>query len=155
MSKLVTVVCGSSGDNNDSLQVEEELIKMSSVLSPFLVQEGEEQPPIPIPSGEAKATKDLIEKVFKFCSENKSADIDQSDSNIDFFNQCAEEAILFDIIVVSNFLDIKVLTNAASQFVAAQIRGKTPEEIRELFDIKNDFTAEEEETFRQENAWLQ
>lgn len=33
------------------------------------------------------------------------------------------------------------------------IKGKTPEEIRTTFNIKNDFTAEEEEEVRRENQW--
>ncbi|KAF7837841.1 SKP1-like protein 1A [Senna tora] len=37
--------------------------------------------------------------------------------------------------------------------VADMIKGKTPEEIRELFDIKNDFTPEEEAEVREENQW--
>lgn len=35
------------------------------------------------------------------------------------------------------------------------IPGKTPEEIRKQFNIKNDFTPEEEEQVREENAWCE
>ena len=37
--------------------------------------------------------------------------------------------------------------------VANMIKGKTPEEIRKTFNIKNDFTPEEEEEVRRENQW--
>ena len=37
--------------------------------------------------------------------------------------------------------------------VANMIKGKTPEEIRRTFNIKNDFSPEEEEQIRKENAW--
>lgn len=33
--------------------------------------------------------------------------------------------------------------------------GKTPEEIRKTFNIKNDFTPEEEEQVRKENEWCE
>lgn len=33
------------------------------------------------------------------------------------------------------------------------IKGNTPEEIRKAFNIKNDFTTEEEEEVRRENQW--
>ncbi|CAN0922876.1 SKP1-like protein 4 [Linum grandiflorum] len=39
------------------------------------------------------------------------------------------------------------------QTVADMIKGKTPEEIRETFNIKNDFTPEEEAEVRRENQW--
>ncbi|CAA6666716.1 unnamed protein product [Spirodela intermedia] len=39
------------------------------------------------------------------------------------------------------------------QTVADMIKGKTPEEIRKTFNIKNDFTPEEEEEVRRENQW--
>jgi len=33
------------------------------------------------------------------------------------------------------------------------MKGKTPEEIREIFHIKNDLTKEEEDEIRRENQW--
>lgn len=35
------------------------------------------------------------------------------------------------------------------------IKGKTPEEIRKTFNIKNDFTTSEEEQVRKENEWCE
>ena len=35
------------------------------------------------------------------------------------------------------------------------IKGKTPEEIRKLFNIVNDFTKEEEDQIRKENEWAE
>lgn len=35
------------------------------------------------------------------------------------------------------------------------IKGKTPEEIRKTFNIKNDFTEEEEAQVRKENQWCE
>jgi len=35
------------------------------------------------------------------------------------------------------------------------IKGKTPDEIRETFNITNDFTPEEEEQIRRENEWAE
>jgi S-phase kinase-associated protein 1 len=37
--------------------------------------------------------------------------------------------------------------------VANMIKGKTSEQIRETFHIKNDYTPEEEEEVRRENQW--
>jgi len=53
----------------------------------------------------------------------------------------------------ANYLDIKGLLDLTCQTVADMIKGKTPEEIRKTFNIKNDFTPEEEEEVRRENQW--
>ncbi|KAE9448608.1 hypothetical protein C3L33_19494, partial [Rhododendron williamsianum] len=50
-------------------------------------------------------------------------------------------------------LKIKSLLDLTCQTVADMIKGKTPEEIRKTFNIKNEFTPEEEEEVRRENAW--
>ncbi|KAK4490255.1 hypothetical protein RD792_000917 [Penstemon davidsonii] len=53
----------------------------------------------------------------------------------------------------ANYLNIKTLLDLTCQTVADMIKGKTPEEIRKTFNIKNDFTPEEEEEVRRENQW--
>ncbi|BAT13930.1 Os11g0456300, partial [Oryza sativa Japonica Group] len=62
---------------------------------------------------------------------------------------------LFDsqIPQAANYLNIKGLLDLTCQTVADMIKGKTPEEIRKTFNIKNDFTPEEEEEIRRENQW--
>ena len=44
----------------------------------------------------------------------------------------------------ANYLDIKGLLDVTCKTVANMIKGKSPEEIRKTFNIKNDFTEEEE-----------
>lgn len=55
----------------------------------------------------------------------------------------------------ANYLDIKGLLDVTCKTVANMIKGKTPEEIRKTFNIKNDFTPEEEEQVRKENEWCE
>ncbi|KAI3864417.1 hypothetical protein MKX03_007772 [Papaver bracteatum] len=64
-----------------------------------------------------------------------------------------DQATLFDLILAANYLNIKELLDLTCQTVADMIKGKTPEEIRKTFNIKNDFTPEEEEEVRRENQW--
>jgi S-phase kinase-associated protein 1 len=66
-----------------------------------------------------------------------------------------DQASLFPIILAANKLDIKPLLDLACKAVADMIKGKTPEEIRAHFDISNDFSPEEEEEVRRENAWCE
>lgn len=64
-----------------------------------------------------------------------------------------DQAELFSLILAANYLEIKPLLDLTCKTVAAKIKGKTPEEIRKTFNIKNDFTPEEEEQIRKENEW--
>ncbi|PAN22931.1 hypothetical protein PAHAL_4G054300 [Panicum hallii] len=60
---------------------------------------------------------------------------------------------LYDLLLAANYLDVKTLLDLCCQKVADMIRGKTPEQIRQTFGIKNDFSPEEEEKIRKENQW--
>ena len=69
-----------------------------------------------------------------------------------FFSQLNFDDI-FEILNVCNFMDIKCLIELCSAFIADKIKGKTPEEIKILFNINNNFTEEEENQIRDENQW--
>merc|ERR1712230_187692 len=66
-----------------------------------------------------------------------------------------DQEMLFEIILASNYLDIKPLLDVGCKTVANMIKGKSPEEIRKTFNITNDFTPEEEEQIRRENEWAE
>ena len=66
-----------------------------------------------------------------------------------------DQGTLFELILAANYLDIKGLLDLTCKTVANMIKGKTPEEIRKTFNIKNDFTPEEEEIVRKENEWVE
>ena len=76
--------------------------------------------------------------------EKRTDDISSWDS--DFLNE---------LILAANYLDIKGLLDVTCKTVANMIKGKTPEEIRKTFNIKNDFTPAEEEQIRKENEWCE
>ena len=60
----------------------------------------------------------------------------------DFVN--VDQEILFELILAANFMDIKSLLELACAKIASLIKGMTIPEIREYFNIENDFTPEEE-----------
>merc|ERR1712194_909989 len=67
-----------------------------------------------------------------------------------------DDDTLFSLILAANYLDIKSLLDLTCKTVADYIKAcKTPQEIRRRFNIKNDFTPEEEEEVRKENAWCE
>jgi|SRR5665647_2212255 len=62
---------------------------------------------------------------------------------------------LFETNLAANYLDYPVLLDLTCKTVADMIRGKTPAEIRTTFNIKNDFTPEEEQNVIKENEWVE
>nr|CAD7407588.1 unnamed protein product [Timema poppensis] len=86
--------------------------------------------------------------------ENKEKRTDDISSwDADFLK--VDQGTLFELILAANYLDIKGLLDVTCKTVANMIKGKTPEEIRKTFNIKNDFTATEEEQVRKENEWCE
>lgn len=53
-----------------------------------------------------------------------------------------------DIFEAANYLDVGDLLSAGCKTIAALIKGKSVEELREFFHIENDFTPEEEARVR-------
>jgi len=118
--------------------------------------------PIPLHNVTAKILKKVVDyskhhvehptpKADDKKDEKKTDDIlpwDKEFTNVD-------QATLFELILAANYLDIKPLLDLTCKTVANMIKGKTPEEIRKTFNIKNDFTPEEEEKVRKENEWCE
>ncbi|OWM80938.1 SKP1-like protein 1A [Punica granatum] len=118
---------------------------------------------IPLPN----VTSKILAKVVEYCkkhveaaAESKSEDRPSPATaaedelkawDADFVK--VDQATLFDLILAANYLNIKSLLDLTCQTVADMIKGRTPEEIRKTFNIKNDFTPEEEEEVRRENQW--
>ncbi len=64
-----------------------------------------------------------------------------------------DQAILFQLMIAANYLDIKALLELTCKTVASMINGKAPDEIRALFNITNDLTPEDEEKMRADYGW--
>ncbi|XP_006345343.1 SKP1-like protein 1B [Solanum tuberosum] len=105
---------------------------------------------IPLPNVRSKTMTKVIEYWKKHSEEgvskNMFMDFDKAFVKV-------HHSILYDLILAANFLNDKEILDMICQEVANRIKGKTPEEIRKEFDIKNDFTPEEEEDICKDNAW--
>lgn len=62
---------------------------------------------------------------------------------------------IFALVLAANYLDYKELLETTTQKIADMIKGKTPEEIRILFQVENDFNESELEQVRKENQWIE
>lgn len=144
---------------NESIEVPIEVINMSGTIKNMLDDLGNESNvPIPI----ANVRPEIFTKIVEYCVYHiEHPIVDKYDSKkediVPFDAKFLEvdQSMLFEIILAANFLDIKSLLDTSCKTVANMIKGKSPEEIRKTFNIKNDFTPEEEEAVRKENEWCE
>jgi S-phase kinase-associated protein 1 len=108
--------------------------------------------PVPLPNVDS-ATLGLILAASK-------RRVDAGDNPAAFESWFAEEFVntltqeqVFNLVLGSNYLSNKTVLDASCTYVASLIKGKTPDEIRATFNIKNDFTPDEEAEIKRENAW--
>jgi len=66
-----------------------------------------------------------------------------------------EQVMLFELVTAANFMDIKPLLDLTCLAVSVYIKGKSPEELRRIFNLSNEFTPEEEAQVREENKWAE
>ena len=148
----------------EKINVDIEVAEKSTILKNMIEDTGKEGE-IPIPN----IRVGILRKVLEYCDHYRSSqakDIPKplphknlQEAGVDIwdceFIEMENMDDLIDLVVASNFLDIEGLLNLGCAKVASLIKGKSVEEIRDLFGIENDFTPEEEALIREENKWAE
>uniref|UniRef100_A0A453M741 SKP1-like protein n=5 Tax=Triticinae TaxID=1648030 RepID=A0A453M741_AEGTS len=164
--KMITL----KSSDGEEFQVEE-AVAMESQTIRHMIEDDCADNGIPLPNVDSK----ILSKVIEYCKKHVQASPKPADSgaaadassststaaaapaedlkSFDAEFVKVDQATLFDLILAANYLNIKELLDLTCQTVADMIKGKTPEEIRKTFNIKNDFTPEEEAEIRRENQW--
>jgi len=151
--------------DNESIQCDIEVAKMSATVKTMLEDLGYQEDraeTIPLPN----VRGEILRLVVQWCIQHKDdppmpEEDDAREKRTDDIPQWdqtflqVDQPILFDLILAANYLDIKGLLDLCCKTVANMIKGKTPEEIRKNFNIKNDFSPAEEEQIRKENEWCE
>ncbi|KAJ1943258.1 hypothetical protein FBU59_002965 [Linderina macrospora] len=154
------------------IDVDRDIIEQSALIRNILQDVGDTGDPIPVPN----VSGPILSKVIEYCTHHRDdldrrtrpdtslggdadeASIQRAIRQMDEFdhNFCkVDQGTLFDIILAANFLDIQPLLDVASLTVANMMKGKSVEEIRRTFNVKNDFDEEEEARVRSANAWCE
>ena len=150
--------------DGQSFPVDVEIAKKSNTVKTMLedlgIEEEGDDNLVPLPNVNAP----ILQKVIDWATEHKDDPpppeevendntwrntVDISDWDQDFLN--VDQGILFELILAANYLDIKGLLDVTCMSVTNMIKGKSPEQIRQHFNIKNDFSPEEEDQVRKEN----
>ncbi|XP_030835539.1 S-phase kinase-associated protein 1 [Strongylocentrotus purpuratus] len=151
--------------DGEVFEVDVEVARQSVIIKTMLEDLGmdeEDDDAIPLPN----VNSTILKKVLQWCHYHKDdppppEDDENREKRTD--DICAhdqeflkvDQGTLFELILAANYLDIKGLLDATCKTVANMIKGKTSEEIRKTFNIKNDFTPAEEEQVRKENSWCE
>ncbi|GAU37930.1 hypothetical protein TSUD_269450 [Trifolium subterraneum] len=141
--------------DNEAFEVEQAIAMQSLTIKHMIEDNCADETGIPIPN----VTGAIMAKVIEYCKKHVDAtNVEEklSEEDLTKFDEefvKVDQATLFDLILAANYLDIKGLLDLTCKTVADMIKGKTPEQIRATFNIKNDFTPEEEEELRRENQW--
>nr|XP_009786817.1 PREDICTED: SKP1-like protein 1B [Nicotiana sylvestris] len=122
--------------------------KLYGCLTKNMVEDDCASNTIPLPNVDSKTMTKVIEYWKRHSEEG-----DELKDFVKNYVKVLNYTELYDLILAANYLNDKELLDILCQETADRIKGKTPEEIRKAFNIKNDFTPEEEEQIRQENAW--
>ena len=155
----------------DKFEVKKGAAAMSELVKTMLIDgddededEDENEQDIPLPNVKSA----VLAKVIEFCNYHvtngpmkeiekplKSANMAEVVGEWDANFVGIDQEMLFELILAANYMDIKSLLDLSCAKVASMIKGKTPEEIRNTFNIVNDFTPEEEAQVREENKWCE
>jgi len=146
----------------DSFTITRQQAELSELLKPFIA-EGSGDEPVPVPDVSSKVIKYIIQFMENYVADPMK-DIEKPlKSTImkevvqEWYAEFVEGADkdMFELILGANFMDIKPLLELTCAYTASKIKGKSPEEIRKIFDVTNDFTPEEEAQIREENKWCE
>ncbi|KAL6289552.1 hypothetical protein ACE6H2_007062 [Prunus campanulata] len=139
-------------DDNQTFEVEVAVAMQSQTIK-HMVEDDCVDDVIPLPN----VTSSALAKVIEYCKKHHKEDTDVKNKetlkswDTEFVKVDLHE--LFDLILAANYQDIKSLSDLTCQTVVDMIKDNTPEEIRVIFNIENDFTPEEEKKIRKENEW--
>jgi len=139
--------------SSDSEQffVDKDVAERSALIRKLLQDAEESDQPISLP----QVSSSVLKKVLEYCEYHRGEPLPSADEgedpkrsiDIGEWDQkfiTVEQEMLFEIILAANYLDINPLLDIGCKVVAGMIKGKTPEEIRVLFNIVTDFTPEDE-----------
>ncbi|XP_031096657.1 SKP1-like protein 1 [Ipomoea triloba] len=138
-------------NDGEEFEVAESVVMLSQTVK-FVVEDAGlgEDSVIPLPKVDGKT----LAKILEYCKVH-AADGKSNAEKKEFDKKFVEvdQAEVYDLLTAANYLEIRELLDIMIQRVVDMIKGKTAEEIRKIFKIKNDFTPEEEEEMKRDNAW--
>ena len=135
---------------------------MSALLKETIADDDDEETraPIPLPN----VSSEVLEKVIAFCSHHQTEPMTPITTPLrsDVLKELVQEwyadfvdvprEMLFGLVAAANYLDIKQLLDLTCLAVSILIKGKSANELREMFNISAELSEEERALIQRENA---
>ncbi|CAK4097631.1 unnamed protein product [Aphanomyces euteiches] len=126
----------------ESFKVTYDVAVMSNLIKEQIEDISDVAQEIPLPNVKTNVLVKIVEFI-NYHHANPMKEIPKPIKwDLDFINTSYE--MIFELILAANYLNIKSLLELACARMSGVMFGKTPEEIREMFGIKEQFTPEEE-----------
>jgi S-phase kinase-associated protein 1 len=141
------------------ITVERRIAECSIVIRDMISDLGDLDEPIPISDTE----ESVLRKVLEWCAyhQNDPAPTTEGRNPITSipdwdqkFMAELDSDMLHRVIKAANYLEINLLIEIGCKTVADMIKGKSSEDIRQILDVENDFTPEEEARIHRDNEWV-
>ncbi|CAF1447123.1 unnamed protein product [Adineta ricciae] len=120
-------------------------IKNNGPLSKFLSEDDTSDKPVQL----ANVNAEVLKKIIEWAEHHQDDEIEDEDGqpkakrvvylqewDIKYFK--IDQQMIFEIIMASNYLGMIKLLDMACKTIADMIKDKTPEEVRQTFNIPND-----------------
>lgn len=149
--------------DGESIKLPIKIAHHSVLIKEMMDDDDESEVSIPLPNVKYEVLKKVVEFMEYYDGspmeeiEKPLKSVDMKDIVPEWYSKYVDlgQDILFEVILAANYMDIKPLLDLCCAKVASMIKGKTPEDIRNIFNIENDFTPQEEAQIREENKWCE
>jgi len=147
-------------------KTDRKVVEMFKVVKDMLETLTGDDPNTPIPANNVRGV--ILEKIIEWAEHHKD-DPDTSDEeeqykdrrtddipkwDQEFLEKMTKEQI-YETLQACNYLDLKPLLEICCKTICNWMKGKSVEEVRTMFGIESDYTPEEEEKMKKDNAWAE
>ncbi|KAF9987289.1 hypothetical protein BGZ65_004342 [Modicella reniformis] len=142
--------------------VDKEVAELSVIIKEMLVIEQANQDH-PIPLLNVGAVE--LAKVIEYCEHHRNDPTIDDDEDYDSRKKPIEmddwdkqftivnKEMMFELILAANSMQVKPLLHLGCRYAADIVKRMSPTEIRDLFQIDDDFTPEEQDKIEWEKQW--
>ncbi|KAF8995307.1 Skp1 family, dimerization domain-containing protein [Cyathus striatus] len=147
--------------DNEQFTIDKDAVKNMGLITNMSSEIDDQSIPLP------NITSAVLKKILEYCEHHHNDPVYHFDNSYDEFSaystrrrtsdisewdynffSAIDTNMITEIVIAANYLDFPPLLDAGCKTIANMIKGKTPEEIRKIFNIENDFTPEEEVSYQ-------